>query len=283
MTEPTEPGSPAPAPEPVTGKPAKPKKKEDSFLVFIVKLALIVIVFRSFVFSPFNIPSESMLPGLENGDYLLAAKWPYGYSRYSLPWSVPLIPQRIFAHQPERGDVVIFKAPPTNEVDYIKRVIGLPGDQIQVIGGVLHINGAAVPKQRIADLELRVTPNTHCYLPQFEATRPDGTPVCHYPQYHETLPNGRSYDVLDLGRTPQDDTPPILVPEGRLFLMGDNRDNSLDSRFPAVANEGIGLVPEDNLVGRATVMMWSTDGSSKWLEPWTWFTSARWRRIGRTF
>lgn len=263
--------------------PAKPEKKEENFFVFLIKLALIVAVFRSFFFSPFNIPSESMLPRLENGDYLLAAKWPYGYSKYSLPFSVPLIPGRIFAGQPERGDVVIFKAPPLDSVDYIKRVIGLPGDQIQMKSGQLVINGKPVPKRRIADFEIAVSPNTRCYLPQFEARNGDGEAVCRYPRYRETLPGGRSYDVLDLGITPQDDTPPLLVPEGHLFLMGDNRDNSLDSRFPAVPGQGIGIVPQANLVGRASVMMFSTDGSAEWIKPWTWFTAARWNRIGGTF
>jgi signal peptidase I len=261
----------------------KKRKKEDSFPVFLVKLVLIVAIFRSFFFSPFNIPSESMLPRLINGDYLLAAKWPYGYSRYSLPFSLPLIPGRIFPRQPHRGDVVIFKAPPLNDVDYIKRVIGLPGDQVQMIGGVLHLNGVAVPKQRVEDFEVPVSPNTHCYLPDFQTQRADGTAVCRYPRYRETLPGGVSYFVLDLGSTPQDDTPPLMVPEGHLFLMGDNRDNSLDSRFPAVPGQGIGIVPQANLVGKASVMMFSTDGSSKWLMPWTWLTAARWSRIGGTF
>ncbi|HEY0958854.1 MAG TPA: signal peptidase I [Novosphingobium sp.] len=261
----------------------RPAKKEENFFVFLLKLVLIVSIFRSFIFSPFNIPSESMLPRLRNGDYLLAAKWPYGYSKYSLPFSMPLLPGRLLASQPKRGDVVIFKAPPLNDTDYIKRVIGLPGDQIQMIGGQLHINGKPVPKVRIDDFEIAQSPNTRCYLPQFEAARADGTPVCRYPRYKETLPEGRSYDVLDLGITPQDDTPPIMVPEGSLFLMGDNRDNSLDSRFPAIPGQGIGIVPQANLVGRATVMMFSTDGSSSWIKPWTWFTAARWDRIGGTF
>ncbi len=224
-----------------------------------------------------------MLPRLENGDYLLAAKWPYGYSKYSLPFSVPLIPGRILPGQPERGDIVIFKAPPSHQVDYIKRVIGLPGDQVQVKAGQLFLNGKPVPKQRIDDFEIPVSANTRCFLPQFEASRADGTPVCRYPQYRETLPGGRSYEVLDLGATAQDDTPPVIVPEGHMFLMGDNRDNSLDSRFPAVEGQGIGIVPQANLVGRASLMMFSTDGSSEWLKPWTWFTAARWNRIGGTF
>jgi signal peptidase I len=261
----------------------KPAKKEDSFIVFLLKLVVFVAVFRSFFFSPFNIPSESMLPRLENGDYLLAAKWPYGFSSYSLPFSAPLLPSRIFASTPERGDVVIFKQPPLNEVDYIKRVIGLPGDTVQMIGGVLHLNGQPVPKQKIADFEIAVSPNTKCYSVEFAVKLNDGTDVCRYPRFQETLPGGKSYQVLDLRPTQQDDTLPVVVPKGHLFLMGDNRDNSEDSRFPATPGGGIGLVPEDNLVGRATIMMWSTDGSAEWLLPWTWFSAARWDRIGGTF
>ena len=277
--------------------PPVKKKEEESFLVFLLKLVAIVIIFRSFIFSPFNIPSESMLPRLLEGDYLLAAKWPYGYSSYSLPFSVPLLPTRILPHQPERGDIVIFKAPPLNDTDYIKRVIGLPGDTIQMIGGQLHINGQAIPKVREPDFINSVTPNmiaaafaenTHpCANPQFMTTLPDGQAVCRYARFRETIPDGaggqKSYDVLDFGVTPQDDTPPVLVPEGTVFVMGDNRDNSMDSRFPAVPGGGVGLVPQDNLVGRATVMMWSTDGSAQWYLPWTWFTAARWSRIGGTF
>ena len=276
----------AAAPQPLAREPAKPDKKEkkqDSFFVFLIKLALVVGIFRSFIFSPFNIPSESMLPRLENGDYLLAAKWPYGYSKYSLPFSLPLIPGRLFAHQPERGDVVIFKAPPGNDVDYIKRVIGLPGDTVQMISGQLVLNGKPLPKQRIADFELPVTPNTRCIAPQFEAAAADGSAACHYPRFRETLPGGRSYEVLDLFNTPQDDTAPVIVPEGHVFLMGDNRDNSMDSRFPAVEGAGIGIVPQANLVGRASIMMFSTNGGASWLLPWTWFSAARFNRIGGTF
>ena len=275
--------APAEAEAPAPAPPAKKEKKEDSFPVFLLKLALVVAIFRSFFFSPFNIPSESMLPRLENGDYLLAAKWPYGYSKYSLPFGVPLIPGRIFAGAPNRGDVVIFKAPPGNDIDYIKRVIGLPGDTVQMTGGQLILNGKPIPKQKLADFEIAVTPNTNCIAPQFEATSASGAAVCHYPRYRETLPGGRSYEVLDLFATPQDDAPPVIVPEGSVFLMGDNRDNSMDSRFPAVAGGGIGIVPQANLVGRASIMMFSTDGGANWFLPWTWFTAARWNRIGGTF
>ena len=274
VTEPTGEATPA---------TAKPAKKEDSFFVFLIKLVVIVAIFRSFIFAPFNIPSESMLPRLQDGDYLLAAKWPYGYSKYSLPFSVPLIPGRILPSQPERGDVVIFKQPPLNEVDYIKRVIGLPGDTVEMRAGTLVLNGQAVPKQRVADFEIPISANTHCYSSIFETVRADGTPVCRYPQFRETLPSGVSYNVLDLFRTPQDDYPATVVPADSLFLMGDNRDNSMDSRFPAAPGAGIGIVPQKNLVGRATIMMFSTDGSSSWFKPWTWFTAARWSRIGGTF
>lgn len=260
-----------------------PGKKDESFFSFLLWLVLGVAVLRSFIISPFNIPSESMLPRLLDGDYLFATKWSYGYSKYSLPFSLPLIPGRVFARQPERGDVVIFKAPPGNDVDYIKRVIGLPGDEVQIKGGQVWLNGKPVPKLRIANFVLPVTPNTHCYAPEFEGSDKEGRPVCNYPQFRETLPNGKSYNVLDLGQTPQDDTGVYLVPEGHMFLMGDNRDNSLDSRFPAVEGQGIGIVPQSNLVGKAAVMMFSTDGSAQWIKPWTWFTAARWSRIGSTF
>ena len=264
---------------------AKDKKKEEgSFFVFLLKLAVIVLVFRTCIFAPFNIPSESMLPRLLDGDYLLAAKWKYGISRFSVPLVSGWLPDgRIFASQPERGDVVIFRAPPLDDEDYIKRVIGLPGDQVQMQGGVLFLNGNPVKKVRVADFEVPQSPNTNCRFERFAAVRKDATAVCRYPQFRETLPNGVSYNVLDFGPGPNDDTPVYFVPDGKLFMMGDNRDNSEDSRFPALPGQGIGMVPQDNLVSKATVMMWSTDGSSEWIKPWTWFSAARWSRIGGTF
>lgn len=273
--------------------PEKPEKQQENFFVFLLKLAVIVILIRSFVISPFNIPSESMLPRLLIGDYLLATKWNYGYSKYSLPFSMPLIPGRILASQPERGDVVIFKAPPRNDVDYIKRVIGLPGDQIQMRGGQLFINGEAVSKVPIEDFILPVTENmidaaakdgTHpCFAFSFEFRGANGQRFCRYPRFRETLPNGVTYEVLDFGSFPRDDTDTYIVPEDHLFLMGDSRDNSQDSRFPALPGQGIGIVPQENLIGHASVMMFSTDGSASWLKPWTWFAATRWNRIGGTF
>lgn len=277
---PTEAADPASAP--AGAKPAAPPQKDESFFSFLAWLVLGVLILRSFIISPFNIPSESMLPRLLTGDYLFATKWSYGFSKYSLPFSVPLIPGRILASQPERGDVVIFKAPPGNDVDYIKRVIGLPGDEVQMKGGQVWLNGKAIPKVKVADFIVPVSPNTDCG-PGFDSTdtgKPGGVPVCRYPQFRETLPGGKTYTVLDMGQTPQDDTGVFIVPEDHMFLMGDNRDNSMDSRFPAIEGAGIGIVPQENLVGKASVMMFSTDGSSEWIKPWTWFTAARWNRIG---
>lgn len=249
---------------------------------FLIKLVIVIVVFRSFVFSPFNIPSESMQPRLVDGDYLLVSKWPYGFSRYSLPFSVPLIPGRLFAHQPEAGDVVVFKAPPGNDIDYIKRVIGLPGDTVQMQNGQLFLNDVAVPKQRIADFTIRVSPNTQCRGVEFQDVDAKKRAICRYPQYRETLPNGKSYNVLDLYDSEADTTEPVIVPEGHMFLMGDNRDNSLDSRFAAVEGGGIGIVPQENLIGRAQVSVFSVDGSAG-INPVSWFTAPRWDRIGDGF
>ena len=261
--------------------PEKPEKKEDwkSFGWFLVKLVLIVLIFRTFIFTSFNIPSESMMPRLLVGDYLFAAKWPYGYSRYSLPFDVDIGDGRLFASQPERGEVVIFKHP-LDHTDYIKRVIGLPGDTVQMVGGVLHINEAPVAVERIEDYILPIAGSGRCARTRFVTQLEDGGYACRYPQFRETLPNGVTYNTLDFGPELADNTPPVVVPEGRLFLMGDNRDNSLDSRFPAEPGRGIGLVPQENLVGRASFMYFSTDGSAEWIKPWTWFTAARPARIG---
>lgn len=269
------------------------KSETRDFMVFMVKLAAFVFILRSFIIAPFNIPSESMQPRLLIGDYLVVAKWPYGYSRYSLPFSLPLIPGRIFAGTPSRGDVVVFKAPANIEQDWIKRVIGLPGDVIEVRNGTVVLNGKPIPKQRIADLVIPVTPNmveatqrenglSPCFRLEFEESR-DGKTYCRYPRFRETLPGGRSYDVLDVlngGR--EDDFPATKVPEGDVFVMGDNRDRSADSRVP-VAEGGVGLLPQKNLVGKAILSVFSTDGSANWLLPWTWFTAARFGRIGEGF
>lgn len=281
--------------EPASRGAGKTSSEWREYGTFLLKLALFVFILRSFIVSPFNIPSESMQPRLLIGDYLLVAKWPYGYSKYSLPFSLPLIPGRILASQPERGDVVVFKAPPTQRDDYIKRVIGLPGDVIQMRGGILEINGVAVKKEPIADLVIPVTENmltasageglaSPCWLPDFEEQTRDGGQQCRYPRYRETLPGGRTYEILDLMPGYQgDDTEAFVVGEGQVFAMGDNRDRSSDSRFEAKEGGAIGIVPQENLEGRALVTVFSTDGSARWLLPWTWFSAARWERIGQRF
>lgn len=273
-------------------QPGKASENKNSFLEtmrFLVTVAILAVALRSLIFAPFNIPSESMLPRLLVGDYLFVAKWPYGYSRYSFPFGVVPIDGRVPSGEPNRGDIAVFKYPRDTSEDYIKRVIGLPGDIIQMKNGQLFINGNAVTKTRIADFIEQASPNTTCRgvigAPDFRQSMPDGSIQCRYPRYRETLPNGVSYDVLDqLPDGPGDNTDVYVVPEDHYFMMGDNRDDSADSRFP-VANEGggVGFVPAENLVGRATITFFSTDGSAEWLKPWTWFTAIRWERIGRTF
>lgn len=254
----------------------------DSFLGFswfLLKLLLAVLILRSFVIAPFSIPSESMLPRLWQGDYLIATKWSYGYSNYSLPFDVPLFSGRIFAGEPQRGDIVIFKHP-VDEQDYIKRVIGLPGDTVQMIDGEVVLNGEALPKRAIADFTIPISPNSICIFG--DRRLGDGAAMCSYDRFRETLPGGASVDVLDFGLSPADATPIATVPEGQMFVMGDNRDHSRDSRFPALAGDAVGMVPQDKLVGRAWFIFWSTDGTAEWIKPWTWFSAARWDRIGVT-
>jgi signal peptidase I len=271
--------TPAETGEAPESPPEKKKKEEGSFLWFLVKLVIIVLVIRTFIFSTFSIPSESMLPRLMVGDYLFTAKWPYGYTRASLPVDIDVGDGGLFTRLPERGDVVVFKHP-VDRTDYIKRVIGLPGDTIQMVAGVLHIDGQPVPKEPVADFVRPISPYNTCRYERFRDRAADGTPVCRYPQFRETLPNGRSYTVIDMGLTAADTTVPVIVPEGHLFLMGDNRDNSQDSRYPAVPGAGVGLVPVENLVSRAEVIAFSTDGTASWINPVSWFTAARWNRIG---
>lgn len=260
------------------GNDAEKPETLGSFALFVLKLVIGVAIFRSFLFTPFTIPSESMLPGLMNGDYLVAAKWPYGYSRWSLPWSAPVIPGKIFASDPERGDVVIFKHP-VDKVDYIKRAIGLPGDTVAMRDGQVILNGEPVKRVRIADFVLPMSANTGCTSAGRVVAAPTGQ-ACVYMRFRETLPSGVSYDTLDFGATPQDNFGPVIVPEGHVFMMGDNRDNSADSRFEAAPGGGVGLVPEELLVGRASAVLWSTDGSASWINPVSWFTAARRERIG---
>jgi len=270
---------------PHAGMAAQPIRSEwRQTLWFLVRLAVLFTLIRSFVFSPFVIPSESMLPRLYIGDYLVVSKFSYGFSRHSLPFGVPLIPGRVLTRLPARGDVAVFKAPPLDREDYIKRVIGLPGDTIQLRHGRIILNGVAVPQTPVADFVIPITPNYPSEkCGQAFAELSFGKPYCRYRQFRETLPGGATYTVLDRGETAADDTQLFTVPAGHVFMMGDNRDDSLDSRFPQIPGQGIGFVPIENLVGRAQFTFFSTDGSASWLLPWTWFTAARWDRVGKGF
>lgn len=224
----------------------------------VVQAVLLALVIRSVLFQPFSIPSGSMRPTLLEGDYLFVTKWAYGYSRHALPFSPNLFSGKIWSGEPERGDVAVFKFPPNPSIDYIKRVIGLPGDRIQVRDGLLRINGAPIRRELIDRID------------DEDVTERVG-PV---DVYRETLPNGVSYRTLDLSKgTPGDDTREFIVPEGHYFMMGDNRDNSTDSRF------NVGYVPADHLVGRANIIFFSIAGGASPLEVWKWPSLARPSRL----
>jgi signal peptidase I len=260
--------------------------RDGGLLRFLLILALIAWVIRSFIVAAFSIPTGSMIPTLYMGDYLFVAKWPYGYSRFSFPFTFPSFDGRILTKLPKRGDVAVFR-PPGGEIEFIKRVIGLPGDTIEVRGGMLILNGRPLPRQSVRPFAMPISPNSPCkVVPPASpmVTRPgDGRTYCLYPAYRETLPGGPSYTVLDQVENPRaDDFPAMKVPAGHIFLMGDNRDDSLDSRF-TTAEGGIGLVPVENLVGRALVTFWSTDGSASYIKPLTWFTALRASRIGNGY
>jgi signal peptidase I len=225
-------------------------------LVYAVAIALAV---RTFLYEPFNIPSGSMKPTLLVGDYLFVSKFAYGYSQHSLPFSLPLFEGRIFADLPERGDVAVFKLPSDNRTDYIKRIVGLPGDRLQVRDGILHINGAPVTRMRLENFR-----------------DDDGTSNGELARFRETLPGGGlSYTVLDIvARGSLDNTEVYEVPDGHVFAMGDNRDNSLDSRVP-----NVGFIPIENLIGRAEIIFFSTNGDARLWEVWNWPTAIRFRRL----
>jgi len=243
---------------------------------WLAGLALFAWALRSLVVAPFSIPSGSMLPTMAIGDYLFVSKWPYGYSRFSFPAQIPSFEGRILRQLPERGDVVIFKRPDAQGADWVKRVIGLPGDTVAMRGGVLFLNGRAVPKTSVGRTNVPVSPNSPCRLASAMSS-------CPHPAYRETLPNGRSYLTFDnVKHGPGDDFATVTIPADRLFLLGDNRDDSLDSRF-SLEQGGVGLVPTDRLVGRAAYAFWSTDGSASYWKPWTWISALRFNRLGTSY
>ena len=251
---------------------------------FMLILAVLAWAVRSLVAAPFSIPSGSMLPTLFVGDYLLVAKWPYGYSRFSFPFHFPPFEGRILAKLPRRGDVAVFR-PPGAEIDYVKRVIGLPGDRVEVRGGTLYLNGRRAARDSAERFAMPISANSRCKVvppASQRVAREAGRDYCLYFTFRETLPGGPSYRVIDQVESARaDDFSEIRVPPGHIFLMGDNRDDSLDSRFSPVEG-GIGLVPVENLVGRALMTFWSTDGSAVYWQPWTWFSALRGERVGRT-
>jgi signal peptidase I len=264
--------SPPPPSKPAPGFVARAKTKQpegESWFETVKTIAyalLIAVVIRTFLFQPFNIPSASMENTLLVGDYLFVEKFAYGYSRNSFPfrgWPVgDYFHGRLFGSDPTRGDVVVFKMPNQNSPDYmqdfIKRVIGLPGDRVQMLNGQVFLNGKAIPKEHVADY---IGPDEYGI-------------VRNVARYKETLPSGRSYYVLDL--TPnsnEDNTEVFTVPAGHYFMMGDNRDNSDDSRMD------VGFVPAEDLVGKAEFRFFSIDETAVWYEPWTWPGAVRFRRI----
>jgi signal peptidase I len=223
---------------------------------------IIALVIRTLLFQPFNIPSGSMKATLLIGDYLFVSKYSYGYSHYSLPLSPPLFSGRIFGVEPSRGDVVVFRLPRDDSTDYIKRVIGLPGDRIQMKEGLLHINGTPVKRERVGDF----------------VDDENGTAE-RVRRWRETLPNGVTYETLDLQDNGfLDNTQEYLVPPGHYFMMGDNRDNSTDSRVPP-ERQGVGYVPFENLVGKAQIIFFSIgEGEPAW-HVWAWPWAVRWNRL----
>ncbi|MCB1418101.1 MAG: signal peptidase I [Notoacmeibacter sp.] len=242
----------------VSGKTEKKSSGVMETLSVIVQAIILAIIIRSLLFQPFSIPSGSMRPTLLEGDYLFVNKWSYGYSRHSFPFSPELFSGRIWGSDPERGDVAVFRYPPDPTLDYIKRVIGLPGDRVQMREGVLYINGEAVKREKVGQID---NPDIT------EVNRPVDV-------YRETLPNGVSYDTLDI--TPNgisDDTREFVVPPGHFFMMGDNRDNSNDSRM------SVGFVPLENFIGKANIIFFSIAGGASPLEIWRWPAEMRTDRI----
>jgi signal peptidase I len=238
------------------------KKKEGGIaetVRVVINALIIALVIRTFLFQPFNIPSESMKATLLVGDYLFVSKYSYGYTHYSLPFSPRLFSGRIFGSALKRGDVVVFRLPRDDSVDYIKRVVGLPGDKIQMIDGVLNINGTPVKRERVEDY----------------VSDEDGV-AQRVKQYRETLPNGVSYVTMDLTENGfLDNTQVYTVPPDHYFMMGDNRDNSTDSRVLSQ----VGYVPYENIIGKAQIIFFSLrDGTHAW-EIWRWPWDVRWSRM----
>ena len=270
--------------------PADKKESKGSALWREIKgllwVLLAVLAFHSFVAKPFYIPSESMMPGLLTGDRLVVTKYPYGWSWVSPSFHVfPPVSGRVLGRMPERGDIVIV-TPPGTRTDYIKRVIGLPGDVVQGVDGRLIINGKPIKRQILPPAMIPVDANSPCgsqrdpALYDFRVRGADGKLYCRVPVTRETLPNGRTYETVELGRSAEDSFGPVTVPAGHLWLMGDNRDDSADSRVEVWLGGLGGPVPWENIGGRAEFITFSLDGTTVWWNPLTWFKAFRSGRAG---
>jgi signal peptidase I len=271
---------------PVTKGADKPATDWVAEIKSFAWLILAVLAVWSFVAKPFYIPSESMMPTLIKGDRLVVTKYPYGFSYVSpAPFHLlPFIHGRLFGRMPQRGDVVILK-PPQEDSDYIKRVIALPGDRIEVREGVVILNGVPVKRVQQSPAMIPIDANVPCNSDaeaQFQTVGPDGKRYCALPRFRETLPNGVSYDTIDDGYRPgiPDDFPETTIPPGQVFVMGDNRDESADSRVPESSNGLGGPIPWENLGGRAEFITFSYDGSTSYFNPLSWFTALRHGRAG---
>jgi len=253
---------------PRRSRKAKRVKKEKSasnetveIIKTVVFALLIALVLRVLLFQPFTIPSASMEPNLYEGDYIVVSKWSYGYSKHSIPFSPPVFNGRILGREPARGDIAVFKLPRDNKTDYIKRVIGLPGDKVQMIANKLYINGAPVQDVVVTRAEM-----SDMFGPRAVT------------QVRETLPGGKSFMTQDFGPGNElDDTPLYEVPAGHYFMMGDNRDNSIDSRVEM--SSGVGMVPAENLVGKAEIIMFSWTPGASLFNPVSWFANVRFSRF----
>lgn len=245
--------------------PLTAKEEVSEFAKTALFAIVLAVLIRSFLYEPFNIPSGSMQPTLDVGDYLFVHKPSYGYSRHSFPFSIVPINGRINAAEPQRGDVVVFKLPTNTRIDYIKRVIGLPGETVQVKQGRLYINGKMVKRHSIGTVPVDDGMGGTDIVTSYIEELPDDA--------HHQVIHHKIYEVSDEG--PLDDTPMYKVPEGHYFMMGDNRDNSQDSRVM----QGVGFVPFENLVGRADFIFFSTNGYANLFEIWKWPKTMRYNRF----